>query len=554
MIQVTSDIFTTKQIGEYTFKKSVNDNMIIEEVEADLLLQNEEAKAVIEKTIQGESRTDANVVINCGVDIIKQGYLSYNEGKLDLQGCRATKKIYLNNSIDCVADGTINIFDYTPQTTKTVQGTLTNEGFNKTYYQRFNQDYSLNDIINIIDEVDRSSEGFFIEHLNINVESEIKFDDTYGYDIYLYHRIDLQVLYVKITDTIQNDENWLPNAGGGFYLNLGNPPILLDRVNYVYINQNETQIDKYFFAGKPLSYQNTNISNTYRLNEILVDIFACTGNDFVSCFFDINSDNTQPVNSAYDFANKYCHNLRIAQSFDIIREDEIQDSFGSSGIIKKEELIKDLCKVFNLVVIKTSTEIRVEHISYYVNKGIDVTTLDYQIDEIEVNKDLVSSEVFQFAAKTNTQDFFEVTIEYEKPKFTSDTNEVVIKSELFLSDIIDTLNNEKYNESEYEDLFFLLSCDSQGRLIGFNSALSMKSIFFALHTTQRPLRQGNYKNNIVNFNGYSIGFSSKLRMVSSYINYENLQPFYSVKTNEGTFLITEIETNENKELILSLKK
>ena len=57
----------------------------------------------------------------------------------------------------------------------------------------------------------------------------------------------------------------------------------------------------------------------------------------------------------------------------------------------------------------------------------------------------------------------------------------------FLTDVIGTINDEKYNEDRYKKLFYLLSTDGTS-MISLNNAFSIRNIVTNLHSRNRPLK------------------------------------------------------------------
>jgi hypothetical protein len=159
-------------------------------------------------------------------------------------------------------------------------------------------------------------------------------------------------------------------------------------------------------------------------------VFSCTGLSVVSNWLDINADGTNPTNKYYDYAELNCKKLKIAQAFDIIRENQLQDSFGESGRLLVKDFIHDLCLIFNLNIIPDveNSIIRIEHISYFTRKGIDLTAKDYEISEVTINRDEIDSESFQMALMGGEASFFETKITYDRKDIYREPNEKIYKA------------------------------------------------------------------------------------------------------------------------------
>ena len=66
--------------------------------------------------------------------------------------------------------------------------------------------------------------------------------------------------------------------------------------------------------------------------------------------------------------------LKIIQSYDIIREGAINDSFWNIRKSKGQKFIESISTMFNLLIINdtVSNVVRIEHVSYFGTKGFNL--------------------------------------------------------------------------------------------------------------------------------------------------------------------------------------
>jgi len=544
-------------LQDYSLVKKIENNFINETIEGNVIYQDEKQKYLIESTINGYTQETGTLTKPCGDEIYTRDIkLSHKEGTFNLQKCRADKKIKFNTPLDCVAEGEINIFDYSASETETIQGVIDTDSHSEVVLAFLEEgtntlyNFNINYLLSFLQPIpDKSNEGYF---------ERLKQLFVIAGPIGGQFQIVLQVGYIRNRSSIQHTDKWVQIQGETDYY-LPFAPIQWEAAKYDYFldtgNNNQLFTWVTYKAGQFINYQHVSISNTVNFNEVLTGLFECTGYNVVSNFFGINPDASNPINKYYQFASVNYHDLRIVQSYDIIRENELDDSFGRSGIIKNKDLITDLCTLFNLLIFPEvgTTTIRIEHVSYYTTKGIDITTLEYELNDFQLNVDEIDKETWQMAAETPTDGFYDVSIEYRNLDLFKAENEKIEKSKLIITDVFGTLNNEKYEDDNYKKLFYLLATDGSS-IVELNNSLSIKSLFENLHDLNRPLKSGFIDGLPVEFGGYSIGLSSDIKIKSSVLMWNNLIPMYSVITKFGTFLIEEITIDKNDLLTIKIKK
>jgi len=557
-------------LQEWTLSKKVDNDFSIEEIESECIFDvKADFDVLLDGLQKGEDKETGTVSFLCGEDeITKDVHIKHNEGKFSIKECRFTKPLRLTNILDCVINETISIFEYTASTTGTIQGNLEKESmyFTGMIFKNFRESITLNEIFAVLGNVpDRSVNGFYPEYIYIRVLPNISnfYDDEVGeyIDHYNGHDITMEIIYMRITSAIQHNYLWKQIPGGTFFFYSGITNIVVDDVQRYTVNFYEgQQLFDYYEAFDSVNgaygrYNDIPISNTFYINEILIDIFRCTGLTLVSDFLGINPDGTNPTNTAYTFAANYCQNIKICQSFDIIRESAAMDSFGKSGTIKVKDFLSNILKMFNLVVAPGTDSIRIEHKSYFINKGIDPPTrgIEYEIEEIEANKELIDAEEFSFAVATPTENFYKVRIDYDRVGLYREENVKQIQVEKFLTDIFGTINNELFNTDEFKPLFFLLSTQDD-EVIGLNTQFSMLEIVNNLHQINRPTKRGSINGAITMFETFSVGMETDVKISGSIKMYNALFPYNSILLKEGTFMIKELSLNDKDELIFKVVK
>jgi hypothetical protein len=550
-------------IKDYTISKKIDDFGVVVELDTKAIFDRDNGYSLLlENTAQGNTKETATITINCGSEDVEiEGYVLHNEGKVNFKDCRMEKSIKFANPIECIIDKEINIFDYTPSNTQTVQGNLLRQTFTITKTKFIGPSSvafpALDEILSYVGGIpDRSADGYYPEHATITVHPrELIIENEY-----LFHIYTLSVIYVGAFSATKFSFEWVDSPLGGYHYT-GFPDITFDAPESKIITIGLNIYTSYTnTAGIVLRYKDIPISNTFLVNEIFEDIFSCTGIDLISNFFNINTDNTNPSNFEYEFAAEYLHSMKIAQSFDIIRESAIEDSFGKSGTFSAKQMILEFNKLFNLILIYDSTfdVMRWEHVSYFESKGIDfeLQGIQYEFsDDADINKEQINIEAWFMAQPSPTDGFYTTKIDYQNYQLNSEINEVSKKSDKFMTDLFGCLNNVAYEGDAYKKLFFLLSTDGEN-VIGLNRSMSMRSLVENLHYRNRPLKTGKHDGKSVVFSGYSIGLEAEISFFGSFKVFNKINPTNTVKLNvngNGTWLIDEIEI-EDKKITLKIKK
>lgn len=569
MIKLTVGSLGEKYMQEYTLTKKIENRFKTDSIEGNIIYQGDQHVYLVNAASQSMDQDEGVFSSMCGdVEWTRDAKVKHTKGTFDLQFCMTTKKPEFINDLDCVVDKEVNIFDYTKTNTKTIQGVLDREyGYQEVLIVRdpleISPKLTLNDVLNLIGTVnDLSGEGYYLEFCTllmepILIESE---DPQFGTTIgYTGHRISIQATYVRLFSGTQLSPEWIATDGGYYY------PIGQDLNNWSSENYTEIPVfsadtfngntyqNSFWTIGRTNQYIDITISNTYSLNEILEGIFECTGKTLISNWYGINPDGTAPGNQYYDFANLYCQNMKLVQSFDIIRESALEDSFDKSGLISVKDLLSDLLQAHNLVVIPDDSAIRLEHVTYYTRKGFNAKIYDYEFEPLELNKDLIDGELFSWAINFNNTNFFQADINYRTSNIFSDPNKPTYPTKKLVADVFSAINNETYNSSEYEKLFFLLATDGTS-IIGLNRNHAMPNLVTKLHNLNRPLKKGTINGVPTTFRSYSIGFEGTVKMVANILVWDQLEPWMHIDTHYGIFLIEEIEVDQDKTLTLKIKK
>jgi len=565
------------KVQDYTISKKLDDFGVVTDIDSKAKFDKDNGfETLLEQTSQGNTEEEALYTVECGEDDIEiEGYILHNEGSVNFNDCYAEKTLKFKSPIECIKNKDINIFDYTPSDTQTVQGDLQKKPYGNQVYRFLadvSQEYTLEQILAFVGPIpDYSNEGYFIEYISLTATPiiERRTDDVTGqlYDQYIHHDIQLFVHYIAIWSDTQINNYWRPHpTNGKFYYSLAlTTPQWNSPSNNSFVAYDEFGVGTYYndysySAGKYNIFTDVPISNTFLINEIIQDIFSCSELQIVSNFFNIDPDFSNPENDEYTFATDFLHELKIAQSYDIIRESAIDDSFGQSGLIKAKNFVLEFNRIFGLLLVYDSELdiMRWEHYTYFQNKGLDLELqeIEYELDDnTEINKDLVNIEKWYFAQPSPTDGFYLTTIDYQNYQLNSDLNEVNKKSDIFMTDLFGTLNNELYNQDSYKKLFFILSTDGTN-VIGLNSSLSIRSLVENLHYKNRPMKAGLHDNRAVTFTGYSIGFETKVSIFGNFKLFNKINPGNTIKLNKkgkGTWLIDEVEI-ENEKITFTVKK
>lgn len=558
------------KVQDYTISKKLDDFGVVTEIDSKAKFDKDNGfETLLTQTSQGNTEEEALYTIECGEDDIEiDGYILHNEGSINFNDCYAEKTLKFKSPIECIKNKDINIFDYVPSDTVTIQGELRRQNYGNQLFGFLGDDLTtfptLNELLSMLGGIpDRSGLGYYPEYIQVSAIPQTSLVDNGQGGLesqYDYHDIQIYISYIGFFSTTQYNNYWRDNGLGEFYYTLV-PAITFNTPFYTTVQIGNGYFSHYTNeAGKLNLFKSIPISNTFRINEIIQDIFSCSGLQIVSNFFNIDPDFTNPDNNEYTFAADFLQDLKIAQSYDIIRESAIEDSFGQSGLIKAKNFVLEFNKIFGLLLVYDAEfdVMRWEHYTYFQNKGLNLETqeIEYELDnDTSINKNLVNIEKWYLAQPSPTDGFYLTTIDYQNYQLNSEINEVQKKSDIFMTDLFGTINNKNYEADSYKKLFYLLSTDGTN-VIGLNSSMSIRSLVENLHYKNRPLKAGLHDNRAVNFTGYSIGLETKVSIFGNFKMFNKINPGNTIKLNKkgkGTWLISEIEI-EDKKITFTIKK
>lgn len=575
-MKVTISNLSEAYLQNYKLRKKFDNNYSVKELDNSVIYQKDDFKYLLEATATGLIKETGKIEKKCkDYDFELDVELKHTEGKFSMKNCIAEKKVILNNPLDCIIDKKLNIFDFAASNTNTIQGEIYRSDLvveKRIAFDNINHDgtgsptnkVKLNEILDILGGIpDQSAFGFYPEYGYITFIPDVRIDNdpSFGkYETYQGHIITLYVVYVQLWSATQESIYWKPAALGGFYFPL-NEPLKISNEEYIEVIvfdlfSSATYQNSFWGIGSinQQKYVKTDISNTYLLNPIITKMFECiSGKTVVSNFFGINPDGLNPNNEYYQWAETFAQQIKIVQSFDIIRESAIKDSFAQSGLFEVKKLLKDICLLFNLIISQKDDIIYIEHKSFYTGKAIDLTSKEYEFSDLEVNRELIDIEMFQYAQNFDNLSHYQAEITYNKTNLYVQENTKQFKTELIVTDVFQAINKEKYNESEYEKLFFLLLTNGN-EILGLNQELKFENIVKKLHDLDRPLKKAKINNEDHEFLKYSIGFGGEIKIASSLRMFNLLEPFTSVVTDFGTFVIQEIEIDQTDLMTLKIKK
>ncbi len=113
--------------------------------------------------------------------------------------------------------------------------------------------------------------------------------------------------------------------------------------------------------------------------------------------------------------------------------------------------------------------------------------------------------------------------------------------------------------SQFNKIFcdnYLKKYPESGKVIGLNSAMSIRNLVENLHYKNRPLKSGLHDNRAVTFTGFSIGIEVKVSFFNTFKLFNKLNPGNTIKLNrsgKGTWLISEMSISDKK-IELTVKK
>lgn len=559
MIVEIDSLGISQPIEDYSLVKELDANKIKRSFNADVRFKDAAYSLLLEQTLSGKGVENATATENCAADTVTiDCNILHNEGVIHHRSCQYSKKIFIKDPLTCIKDLEVNIFDYPTKTINSIQGTQLTYTYylKKLKYLPEETLPDLNELLAFMGGIPAPQNAYTITAVSLSVVAKtIEFNDpAFGpYLAYAGHEIRLTVIYTRVQSGTKHSDLWLEVPGeSGVYYFVGFPEAiwkapLYEGVITSEINEPEPGIfqkDDVYYVNAAFSkgqiYPERDISNCVSFNALLEGVFTCAGLPLVSNFFGIDSDGTYPSNEIYQYANANIHNLYIAQSYDIIRESAIQDSFGVSGKLKAKKFIDSIMSLFNLLLIvdNVANVIRLEHVSYFSTKGINFVTNGKEygmLDEIEVNRDIIGSEAWRFAAITPNG--YETKITYD---VLGDVTDKEYQIEQLLTDVFGTINNKDYEKDEYKKLFFLIQTDGS-EIVDLNMQMYVNQLVKRFHYLNRPLPKGKHDGNDVSFYGFSIGLTTEVNYEGSIKDFAKFNPGNSIKVDNGTWLIQKME-------------
>lgn len=552
------DLGIEQRIEKFKLIKELDENRIEQNLEGNVVFHSGDYEVLRQETLQGKGIQSALAIEMCGEDEIQiDCNIGHNQGKFSLTNCTYEKKVFIKDPLDCIKDLEVNIFDYTSKTIAGSQGEVQFNFISNSKHIAFGLDEipQVDFLANAMGGIpQQNGEGYFVYLVKINAVPYItngnSEEETYGYK---FHDCSILIQYIRILSDTQYSESWIPliSDPSKYYYNPNfNSNWKTTNIETIIYNDGGTIEDQpYISVRYQRGYNITNklnqISNTVDLKELIEDVFSCVGLPLVSNFLGINNDSTNPNNEVYQYALENLQNLRIIQSYDVIREGALQDSFGQSGKLKVKRFLENFTQWLNLIIFHDTItdDLRIEHVSYLNAKGIDFVdqNIAYLLDEnLEVNKDIIPSETWRMAAITPNG--YETTITYDVLDRSQPKDYPI---EIIITDIIGTANNPEFEQSEYQKLFYVVQTDGDN-LIGFNTQLNINEVVKRLHYTNRVLPKGIHDGMNVEFSGYSLGLSGKLEYNGSLKDFRKLNPANSLVTRSGTFMIKKMEFSDSK--------
>lgn len=558
MIVEIDSLGISQPIEDYSLVKELDANKIKRSFNADVRFKDAAYSLLLEQTLSGKGVENATATENCGADTVTiDCNILHNEGVIHHRSCQYSKKIFIKDPLTCINDLEVNIFDYPATTVGSLQGTLEKYRYNRGGLMWFGEEVTptLEAVLSFLGGIPAPIPTYTTESVIILVVPKTIFHPGLGggYLEYAGHTVKMIVTYSRLTDTTQHTADWFELIGtpGTYYFTLLNSgewhAPKYETIITQELNEPEPDVftitDVYYISALFTMGENRTdkqISNAISFNALMEGIFECAGIELRSNFFGINPDASYPDNEVYESALFEMQDLKIVQSYDVIREQAIEDSFGNSGKIKAKKFIDSIMSLFNLLLIvdNVANVIRLEHVSYFSTKGINFVTngKEYGMsDEIEVNRDIIGSEAWRFAAITPNG--YETKITYD---VLGDVTDKEYQIEQLLTDVFGTINNKDYEKDEYKKLFFLLSTDG-ANVIGLNSGLLIDAVVRKYHYMNRPLPKGKHDGNDVSFYGFSIGLTTEVNYEGSIKDFAKFNPGNSIKVDNGTWLIQKME-------------
>ena len=524
-------------VAKWGLSKKITD--FVEEItcDNDFEFYKDDYQNTFKDALTLEGKDDSILMDKCDTEL--DCFLIDRQGKFDTKNCIAFKKVFIKNNVDF--KDYYNIYDFESLTgVKSLEGAFTRIAYTKTgSYSGI--DITLEQALSVIGGIDtQTGVGFYPEYIKITVTPIYTAGD---FPEYIITNVVAELSYIRISSVTPVD-GWVIAILLGTYVKpLELQPFTYEPAYYFGIDL-QLRVGGVFESGRALNYKDGDISNVRSFKDLLLDL------GIVSNFFNVAPDATAPNNEYYDFASKYCSNIGIAQSYDIIRASAFQDSFGQSGDFDFEKLMKDINTYFNtsLVYYPTENIVRLEHVTYFTQKGIEPT--DYLISEINIEPNIVKSEQWQSAKPTRDKRHTSTTLKYQNKGI----EEKIYKAELLLTDFGELWQNKIYEEKgDFKDFFVMLCLNENNDLFDYNDIFSIKSLVKNLHTIGRPAKKAIQDNEGLELKNKDIGIDTEIEMVGSLESFKRLHINNSVVLKEGIFRIKEMELSSDYLLKIKLK-
>lgn len=550
--------FYKSTLSEWELTKSYKDYAVQVDLDKPFIFSGSTPYDFLLKlALHGQFELESTTVKDKFCDVSLPSKVYGVSGEFDHKRKIVEKKADLNQPIRFVEDP--NIFNIEPKTIKSFTGTVDSfvdqvngfifEEIDATFFENVRK-YRDTTV------ADRRAEGYYIEHDKITftghttpVDPE---DPENTAERFNQYTVVFETTYKRI-ESPDPLPGWVP-WNGVYVFPIPRGPMTIELIEKPYVDENGD--DKIIYdcileSGRQGRYRSIDISNTISFQEFMPTIFNTS---YVSNFFGINDDGTEPYNKYYSFAEDYLKNLKLIQSFDIIIANAEEDSFGISGKIDPEKLIKDLNTQFNTMLVYYPEEdiIRHEHVSYFNSKKVDFTEAKYDLEPYKFNASETVLERWELADQGADPAHNSTEIDYRIPGEQEETYVV----ELLMTDFNSYLNQAKYvDDTNLRKKFFIVAADSSDQsIVEFNNVLAIKNLVEKLHDLGRPSVNGTQDGRSIRFASSSHGLTTSLKLTESLKSFLAINPEMRIDLKEGSFYAVEPKINQSGEMTITLRK
>lgn len=243
------------------------------------------------------------------------------------------------------------------------------------------------------------------------------------------------------------------------------------------------------------------VHNAYGLGDVLQWYtsqaqLGCTL-PIISNFFNINPDNTNPVNKAYLAAATNLANVKIVHVSDFVKDDADGPDSNASVKYSLKSILENMPGNIDIAI--DNGTLRIEHVSYFRrNKMLDLTQAGfvernagkyhYKYDKTKLPK----SEKFAWISETDKSggDFDGLPIKYTGACIARDSKDTTISFEIFISNIKYILEN-KPDFADALDGLILLATD--GDVVLYETGILSNDIKLNGHFAIANLQENYYK-------------------------------------------------------------